>query len=433
MGGVFGAAVFAVTALCTSMAAAQALSQEQRQDILRTVETAVVERYFDPALKGVDWASAVSQTRATLEQSQTDADSYDALKRLVGQLNDAHTRLRTPEEAQLRRAQLGSSLGLAIRLIEGQPVVTAVTPGSQAAAQGVKPGLVVEQIDGVPFAKALARAQAIVGQSSTPRTGLRQAVDRVFAGPLESLALLVFRDPQSGASSAAAIFREPVFTAGRLTSRRLAQGPLYIRFDRFGDPIAEQLHRALAQADARGVVLDLRNNGGGAVSEMRDVLDILLTSEQLVGATRARDGQKERFLAGLVTISNEWRAGSTERAYAGPLVVLVGPRTASAAEIVSGTLQDAGRAKLVGEPTCGCVLVIREPVNLPGGGELDISRLDVTLASGRRLEGVGLTPEAIVEPTLADITTGRDPALAQAAALLQPIPPVDLAQTANAP
>jgi carboxyl-terminal processing protease len=100
------------------------------------------------------------------------------------------------------------------------------------------------------------------------------------------------------------------------------------------------------------------------------------------------------------------------------VVVLSSERTSSAAEIFSNALKERGRARIIGQNTCGCVLAIRRRHTLPDGGELDVSEMDYRTAAGARLEGVGVRPDEMVTLKRADLVARRDRALERALAYL---------------
>ncbi len=104
--------------------------------------------------------------------------------------------------------------------------------------------------------------------------------------------------------------------------------------------------------------------------------------------------------------------------YAGPVVILTTEATASSSEIFSAAFQDTGRAKIVGSQTCGCVIGIANNQKMKGGGVLEVSEVLYFTPKGRKLEGDGVTPDAQIVPTIADLQQKRDAALTQAEQLL---------------
>jgi carboxyl-terminal processing protease len=201
---------------------------------------------------------------------------------------------------------------------------------------------------------------------------------------------------------------------------RRVEGVAVVHFNIFTPQIASSLVRALREdkrlRDARGLVIDLRDNGGGEAESMIDIASAFLPAGTRLGTFTDRDGRtvdapraRRTMLFAAEEITN----------FGGALVVLTGGRTASAAEIFVAALKDAGRARVLGEQTCGCVLAIRTRHQLPDGGLLDVSEMDYRTARDRRLEGTGIAPDEIVEPTRRDIEDHRDPALARAVAILR--------------
>lgn len=189
----------------------------------------------------------------------------------------------------------------------------------------------------------------------------------------------------------------------------------YLALSRFGDRAGTELAAAVADLRARGAaafVLDLRGNGGGYGDEATAVAAI--------------------FLAGPVFITQD-RAGTAKIARATmrapfpePLAVLVDGDTASAAEIVAGALQDAGRATLVGTRTFGKGLV-QSVFPLPDGSALKITTARYTTPKGRDIDRIGIVPGVVVsEPAGAvrgDPVTDAQLARALGAVTGTPAPP----------
>jgi carboxyl-terminal processing protease len=106
------------------------------------------------------------------------------------------------------------------------------------------------------------------------------------------------------------------------------------------------------------------------------------------------------------------------RPYLGPVAVLTGPGSASAAELLAGVLQERGRATIVGGTTRGAVTGTRA-INLPDGGLLRVGMIVMTTPQGRTLEKVGVTPDIVVPDDWRAVREGRDPALDAALAVVR--------------
>jgi carboxyl-terminal processing protease len=152
---------------------------------------------------------------------------------------------------------------------------------------------------------------------------------------------------------------------------------------------------------ARGIVLDLRENGGGLLDEAVDTASIFIPDGTIVSTDgRARDRHVYTATGGAIKSSV-------------PVVVLVDRNTASSSEIVTGALQDRRRAKVVGTRTYGKG-VFQEVRELPGGGALDITVGQYFLPSGRNIGGRGVREGDGIKPDVAakdDPHTARDEGL----------------------
>jgi carboxyl-terminal processing protease len=105
-------------------------------------------------------------------------------------------------------------------------------------------------------------------------------------------------------------------------------------------------------------------------------------------------------------------------AYGAPVVILTNGLSASGSELFAGTMQATGRAKVVGQPSCGCLLGFLGYARVPGGGELAYSEIGFVLPNGKRIEGEGVVPDVEVPLQFADLATQRDRTLEEAEALL---------------
>ncbi len=191
----------------------------------------------------------------------------------------------------------------------------------------------------------------------------------------------------------------------------LPSGNAYIRFDAFQPPIAKQFRRALERfRNSPGIVIDLRRNGGGDLSVLLPIAGYFFDKKTLFAKDSTRSGKPLTQFAGLFRLPMELYVGkSGDQIYAGPVAILVDARSASSSEVFAAGMQDTLRARIVGSPTCGCVLGIAKPREMKGGGVLEMSEVLWFSPKGRKLEGTGVVPDDAVVPTVDDLRQKRDP------------------------
>jgi carboxyl-terminal processing protease len=392
--------------------ASDALSLKERVEVFEEVWGTIDKRYYDPSFNGVDWKAVRERYRPRVEEAGGEEEFYALLKRMVGELRDAHTRVRTPRQNRDYKKRQATTAGLLVYEVEGSAVVFDVTPDSEAARAGVTPGMLVRTVDGRPVAEALAAAREEVGASSSERATRVLSYLRLVAGePGSALRLGLTR--ADGTPLEVSLTRQTVSAAPQFTARPLPSGHVYVRFSRFRAPVAKLLKEALSKfKDAPGLILDLRANGGGDGREGFRVAGYFFDEKVSVARVVTRTGKPPSALFGLVSLPREFEAGEKgKRLYSNPVVVLVNEGTGSTSELIANALQEHGRAYVVGAQSCGCVLGVLDHRELKGGGGLDVSELGFVTPKGRRLEGEGVTPDKTVSVTLGDLRAGRDLAL----------------------
>lgn len=399
--------------------AAPSAAERRRLEVFDQVWTEIRDDYYDPALNGVDWAAVRARYRPRAASVADDEAFHDLLRSMVGELRDAHTRILGPRQARDRRENQTVSAGAILFEVDGRPVVFDVRPGSPADEAGLRPGMEVLSVDGVPVGEALARARAEVGASSSERAATILAYSRLAGGPAdEALRLGLVR--LDGTRWEVALPRRPLDSAPRFEARLLPSGHLYVRFDRFRAPVARLFREALLRhPDAPGLILDLRSNTGGDGREGMRVVAPLLDRRTLIARLATRDGRRPSAMLGLFRLPLQLHAGGeAAQLYGGPVAVLVNQGTASTSEVIAASLQERGRARIVGATSCGCALGVLRYRRLATGGALAISEIGLLTGLGRRIEGEGVSPDLPVPLSLADLREGRDPALEAAVRLL---------------
>jgi carboxyl-terminal processing protease len=191
------------------------------------------------------------------------------------------------------------------------------------------------------------------------------------------------------------------------STRRLPGGVTYIDFWHFLDEtMIDQVVRAIDGAGLAGIIVDLRHNTGGAPEQLQRVATRLLGTNVVLGQTRNAKG------------SEDMRTLDRGQQYTGPLAVLIGPVSASAAEILAAAVQDHQRGVVLGRASNGAVLAGKK-FPLPDGGWVKVPIYDFVRSGGRRIEAVGVEPDVEVMPTLEDVRAARDPVIERALATLR--------------
>jgi carboxyl-terminal processing protease len=291
-----------------------------------------------------------------------------------------------------------SGIGVTVRPERGGPLaIESVIQDTPAAHAGLRRGDRIVAVNG----------RSLAGRPSS------ESIALIKGEPGTKVGLTIARD---GRRTIQAIERarvtQPV-VAGELVTRAGKRWGVVV-FTSFTEGSAAQLHaevERLLRRGADGIVLDMRGNGGGLLTEAVDAASVFIPDGTIV-STDGRSRARRVYTA----------TGGAIRSSV-PVVVLVDRGTASAAEIVTGALQDRRRAEVVGTSTYGKG-VFQEIRELPNGGALDLTVGQYFLPSGRNLggrgvaEGSGIGPDvrAVDDPDTTRRDEARDAALAQLAA-----------------
>ncbi len=316
-----------------------------------------------------------------------------SLERAVGSLDDRFSHYFAPRDfTDFQAATEGhfEGVGMTVEEVERGLRVLTVYKGSPADRGGLRPGDVITHVDG----------RSIAGESS------EESTTRI-KGPAGTSVRLTVRskgEPRELKLERAQV-EIPVVKAEmrRSGGRKIAHVSLAGFTSGAHGEVGAAVRKLLKQG-ADGVVLDLRDNGGGLLNEAVMVSSIFIPDGKIV-TTRGRSRPEQVYEATGGAIDSDI-----------PVVVLVNNRSASASEIVTGALQDRDRAKVVGTRTFGKG-VFQEIEPLQNGGALDITVGEYFLPSGRNLGGGGVSRGAGVSPDLQaedDPDTPKDEALAAA-------------------
>lgn len=317
-----------------------------------------------------------------------------AIRGMMEAVGDDYTYYMDPQVYENESSSLsGEYEGIGAFVDTQGDYLTIVSPieGSPAEAAGLRPGDMIIAIDGedmTGYTPEEAR-QRVLGEAGT-----EVVLTVVRAGEAEPLEFTIVRAK---------------ITVPSVTGEMLEGGIAYIDINTFGDKTTDELRAKLDELLAqnpKGIILDLRYNPGGYLITSVEVASEFL-EEGVVLIEQYGDGSRDTY-----------RALGNGRATDLSLVILINDGSASASEIVAGALQDHGRAELVGTQSYGkgSVQTVAPLSNDQGAARVTIAKW--LTPDGRAIEGVGLTPDYLVELTEEDAANDRDPQLDKAVEIL---------------
>jgi carboxyl-terminal processing protease len=294
-----------------------------------------------------------------------------ALSGVMDSVGDPYTVYLTPKEIQsLNEALQGGDFGgigvYILQLRDGEVVLDPID-GAPAALAGMKPGTIVDTVDGrkvrgVPL----------------------DVVERWIRGDAGSHVVLTTHVYKTTTAHRYDIVRAIIHVP--TVSKKMEDGYDYIRLSDFGSTSPDEIRDALLygkQHNAKGYILDLRYNGGGLVDAAIKISSYFIPQGTIV-STIDRQGHRQ------VQEALGDALGGLQ-----PLVILVNRYTASASEITSGALQDYHLATIVGTKTFGKG-VIQSIYDMPDGGALKITTARYLTPLGREIQHKGILPDVVV-------------------------------------
>ncbi len=320
--------------------------------------------------------------------------AYAAIRGMTAMLKDSHTGFITPDAnrervARQRRQAAFSGIGVVLMPREGRFYIRDVIPGTPAEAAGVQSLDRIARIDNI----------STQGMQTDQVAGL-------IRGPAGSAVSIVLDRPGRPEAVTLSVTRAPIQIPAIFQARVLEGGIGYLQLYQFvnrtGADVRQGIDRMLKDG-MRALVLDVRANSGGFLHELTATLNALLPPGRPIYQETTRGGQaRTTRTTGVPVLPAQV-----------PVILLVDEASASAAELLAAALQEQGRATLVGVKTSGAVEA-SVLYDLSDESALSVTILRLATGQGKRLEGVGVTPDISVALSIADLDAGRDTQLQRA-------------------
>ena len=332
----------------------------------------VNKKFYDPTNNSQDWAKWRYRYEHKLK---TPEDAYVAIDTMLASLNDPYTRFLPPKEFSEETQAIKGSLkgiGTQIGLRDGELVIIAPLEDSPAERAGLLADDKILEING----------------ESTKGINIDAAADKIRGEKGTTVSLLIQR--KDVPNKVYTIVRDEievksVSTKPPFETTVIPENVQYIRLSSFiSKNAAVEIEEILNKsADKKGVILDLRSNPGGLLTNAIYISDMLLKGGAIV-STVDRDRYKTTTRARYGQVTGK------------PVVVLINKGSASASEILSGALKDNHRATIVGEQSFGKGLV-QEINRLPDEAGMNITIQRYLTPSGQDINKKGITPDVVIE------------------------------------
>ncbi len=332
----------------------------------------------------------INQNYIYLDEVSTQNLEDTIVKGLVAGLEDDHSSYLTPEESKIFMENLDQNLvGIGAELTIEDGIIYVVTPlvSSPAEKAGLLPEDVIISVDGEDITQLnlLEVIQKIRGEKGTSVT---LGILRSETDPFE---ITIVRD---------------VINLDSVTHEDLEDDIFYIRINQFSNDTSHEFKTAATKAlldQPKGIILDLRFNGGGYLESAIEILGEFLDKDQVAVSTQKQSDQ----------IQNQMNANGTGRLQGIPVVVLINKGSASASEILAGTLQDYDIATIIGENSYGKGSV-QEVIPFKDGAHLKLTVAKWLTAKGRDIDKVGLKPDIEISISKEDLENEIDRQLEEA-------------------
>ncbi len=384
----------------TQTPAASTLSADQRLNLLDAVWTTVRDNYVYTDFRGLNWPAMYDEYKPRVLAARNDDEVYNLLAEMIDRLGDKHSSFLNPQQAAeddaLRRGDLKlSGIGVLSQEIDGAVRIVYVVPGSPADRAGLRAFDIIRAVNGQPLTRNDDAPRLIRGPEGTPVT-------------------LTIETPGSAPRDVTIIREQVTFAFHAQAKRWPGTNVAYLNlpsFNTFGisQEVASEIQRLASGGPLDGVIVDIRQNSGGLISELNSTLALFINGGS-AGFDVTRWGRTEyRLPTGRVLSAVEGK----------PVVVLVSKASASASDRFAAVMQDRGRGVILGTNTAGNTETVY-PHDMPYGSRLWLAQATYLRVDGKTsIEDVGVAPDIRSDVPWYQYPPDQDPQVLQAVAYIQ--------------
>jgi C-terminal peptidase prc len=382
--------LIAISAYCATINAQTKLEStpQVRQKTFEKIWRTVDEKYFDPAHGGVDWRSVHERYAPKMGQVKTDREFYDLMNQMLGEIDTSHLEIITPDVLE-KLKEPAATTGIGMREINGQVVITRLMDNSSATRANLKTGFVIARINGEAVKDLNDAKRKISGKPNTAvKISYLDGSDNEHEVTLDRLEL----DKNDRGDLGGGLHLYALFS-----SRRIGSDIGYLTFTNFMEFLNPRIAAAMESfRDTKGIVIDLRGNGGGDDSVGIKMANMLFERETQLMITKTRKGDDLYY-----------KAKGNKNAYKGKVVILIDQHSGSASEQFTAGMQEAGRAFVIGKRSEGADLDAGT-VELPTGAVFIFPYGQPRTPKGFIVEGQGVKPDIEIDLIRQDLLAGKD-------------------------
>jgi C-terminal peptidase prc len=376
-----------------------------------TVWQTVNQKHYDPTFGGVDWEELRDRYMPKIAAADNDSEFYRYTNQMLFELNLSHLLVATQEDLEKYLPVLTSmgAIGIDVKWMGENAVITSVKPDSPADRSGLRPGQVITGIDGKSIDEIVSNEDLILMPPFNKRNRCNilssYILGHIYGKPNTNVTI-TYRDNWGNTweeslrrkSRGRAVTISPVMPPViiEFESKRLSENIGYLRFNHFAEPVDIRFIAALKDMhDAPGLIIDLRANPGGYFKVLDTIAKHLLSKKVLLYSYKFRDRIVDKVLTPVA------------EPYSKPVVVLIDERSMSCSELFAASMQAVNRAVIIGNRSPGYLLGADWKKLLNGGYFLH-TILQPLPSNGKIIEGNGVKPDIQVSLDRRALLDGRD-------------------------